>query len=151
MNLKLIMLGILMSGSLVAAPIDDVKKNFEGSHIAKSDWVNESTYEKASNSDKYRILTVKLSPTEGVVKIDFTEHETDIIYMAENYCWKLASIAPLVRPDDWSSTTPDETALSNIYTGVLVNGETKRDVIKGWTFVRYRIENTIFCSAKEGA
>ena len=154
MSMKTLIFSVLLlSSSLAAAPIDEVKKSFEGSHIQKSDWkqVQKADYQHASNADKYRILNVKLGPKEAMVKIDFTELEKDFVGMAEGYCWTLAALTPLDRPKNWSSTTPDETALSQIYTGPLENGDTRKGVIKGWEFVRYRMENTIYCSVKEGA
>jgi hypothetical protein len=149
----LILSALLLSASLTAAPLDEVKKSFEGSHIQKNDWVSvqQADYQQAGNADKYRILNVKLGSKEGMVKVDFTNIEDDHVSAAESYCWKLAGLTPLIFPETWSDTTPDQSALSLAYIGPLENGATRKAVIKGWTFIRYRMENTIYCSAKEGA
>lgn len=142
---------LLLSSSLSAAPIDDVKTQFEGSHIQKADWIQKGDYQQAGNADKYRILNVKIGRKEAMVKVDFTEQEKDQALAAEDYCWRLAGLTPLVFPETWDKTTPDQTALSQVYTGPLENGASRKDVIKGWEFLRYRIENTIYCSVKKGA
>ena len=147
----ILLAALLLSSSLAAAPIDDVKERFEGSHIQNTDWIQKGDYQQAGNSDKYRILNVKVGYNEAMVKIDFTELEKDQAFTAEDYCLRLVGLTPLVLPQTWDETTPDQTAVSEVYTGALENGDSRKDVIKGWEFMRYRIENTIYCSVKKGA
>lgn len=147
----ILLAALLLSSSLAAAPIDDVKERFKGSHIQNADWIQKADYQQAGHSDKYRILNVKLGHKEAMVKIDFTELEKNQLFAAEDYCLRLVDLTPLVLPQTWDETTPDQTAVSKVYTGQLENGETRKDVIKGWEFMRYRMENTIYCSVKRGA
>lgn len=147
----ILLAALLLSSSLAAAPIDDVKTRFEASHIQKADWIQKGDYQQAGNADKYRILNVRLGHKEAMVKIDFTGLEKDQTLAAEDYCWRLADLTPLEFPETWDETTQDQTALSQVYAGPLENGASRKDVIKGWEFLRYRIENTIYCSVKKGA
>ncbi|WP_047709068.1 hypothetical protein [Plesiomonas sp. ZOR0011] len=141
----------LLSGGVNAEPIDVVKQSFEASHIVESDWMQLGDYQQASVSDSYRHLQVKLNPTDGIVKAEFTESEKDPLFMAEGYCWRLAALSPIEQSSDWSSISPDEKALSDVYSGDIKNGEMKKAVIKGWEFTRSRNKNTIYCSVKKGA
>jgi len=135
----------------MASQIDTVKESFEGSGINKSDWESVGKYSQAINANQYRVLTAKLNEKEGLIKIEFTDKETSPMHMATSYCIKITDLAPLEMPADWDTTTADQEAITRVYDSPLDDGQGRKEVIKGWTFVMNRIKNTFYCSAKEGA